>query len=172
MEISSWIFGGFAFLALAGAIALLFVRNLMYAVLALFVVLVAIAALFVFVGAEFLAISQLIIYIGGILILMIVGLMLTRRNMQDKAETGLIQIIPAIFLFSALVALFILVFFQQDWNQLDWMKTPTPLPTHLNNVQHIGIQTLTTYLIPFELISILLLLVLIGATYIARKDIK
>lgn len=148
-----------------------FTRNLIHAALALFVVLFGIAALYVFSGADFPAVSQLILYVGGVLVVIIFGVMLTQRKADQPPLTGLIQPVTGI-----VVPLFLMlfvggIFSLHDWEQSLWIKEKAniSLSTPIDTVPLIGTQTLTQYLFPFEVLSFLLLLALTGAAYIGRN---
>jgi len=156
-------------LTLAAGMALAFTRNLVYAAFLLFAVLFGVAALFVFVGAEFLAISQVLVYVGGILILLVFGVMLTDKNILQQPKTGFTNLVPGIGIAGALG-------FALCWLAL---HATFPEPSGLSsphaarpNAEQIGIATLTDYVIPFELLSVLLLVALVGAAHIARAQEK
>jgi len=162
VQIAFWGFGG---LCLVAAVALALTRKLIYAAFLLFVVLFSIAGLYVFAGAEFLAVSQVIIYVGGILILIIFGIMLTRKDLLVLGGTGTRWQWPGL---AVAVGLGFLLWQTLGKEFVD-VPLPTPQTVEIESVQAIGIQTLTQYLLPFELISLLLLVALIGAAYIARS---
>jgi NADH-quinone oxidoreductase subunit J len=75
----------FAFIALTmgGAITVLLTRNVLYAAYSLLLALLGVAGLFVFAGADFLAVSQIVIYVGGVLVLVLFGVMLTNKPLRD-----------------------------------------------------------------------------------------
>jgi NADH-quinone oxidoreductase subunit J len=79
-------FYGFSALAIGAALTILFTRNVMYAALCLFIALLGVAALYVLAGADFLAITQLLIYVGGVLVLLIFGVMLTHRAERESSQ--------------------------------------------------------------------------------------
>jgi len=162
-------FSGFALICLAAGFGLALTKRFMYAAFLLFALLFGIAAVFIFAGAELLAVAQIIIYVGGILILMVFGMMLTRKRISGQVETALHQSIPAALVSIAAGAIFFYVFLPINWEGLSWIQNPEILESGLNNPQLIGKQLLSSYLVPFELMGILLLLALIGAAYLARK---
>lgn len=159
-------FFGFAGLTLLAALALALSRKLIYASFLLFVVLFGIAALFVFAGAEFLAVSQVIVYVGGILILIIFGVMLTRHEVLRDPSTSYRRVGYGLLVSSGLGWLL--------WRSFGHISE-SALPTveaapMLSNVEQVGVQTLTRYVLPFELMSVLLLIALVGAAYLARSS--
>jgi NADH-quinone oxidoreductase subunit J len=167
---SALLFVVFAGLAMGGAAFIAATKKLVHAAFALFAVLLAMAALFVLAGSGFLAAAQVIVYVGGILILLLFGVMLSgRTQLPGAAEagvpfTGIINRIPAAV--ACLALLFILLF---SFKPTTFDKPGTAsLPQ--DEVKTIGLQTLTQYLIPFEVAGIILLLALVGAAYISRRN--
>jgi NADH-quinone oxidoreductase subunit J len=156
------IFWVFVLLTVVSAFNVVHSHNLIYAALSLLLTLFGVAVLYIFLWADFLAGVQIIIYIGGILILLLFGIMLTHKiisiqitqlNMQRGAAGA-----------SALGILVILL----------WMIFKTPWFTMAalepqGTVREIGILLLSDYLLPFEVASVLLLAALIGAAMLSRK---
>lgn len=168
MTITEIIFFAFGGLTAAAAVALSMTKKLMYAAFLLFIVLFGMAAMFVFAGAEFLAVSQVIVYVGGILILVLFGVMLTQKIRGEEPRTEVINLIPGIFVAGGLFAAFIFLIRSIDVNNLSWIaKGNTIAPS--SDVEAIGVETVTDFLLPFEAVSILLLAALIGAAYISRR---
>lgn len=161
-------FAGFAMLTLAAGVGLALTKRFMYAAFLLFALLFGIAAVFIFAGAELLAVAQIVIYVGGVLILMVFGLMLTGKRISGHAETALHQSIPAAIVALSTAAVLSYVFISIEWENLSWIKETEVAQTGLSNPQLVGKQLLSSYLLPFELMGILLLLALIGAAYVAR----
>ena len=81
------IFFVFAVITVGGALFLLFTKNVFYAAFSLLLTLLGVSGLYVFAGADFLAVSQIMIYVGGILVLMIFGIMLT-NNKNTQRQTN------------------------------------------------------------------------------------
>ena len=79
MSLAQFIFYFFEALTAAAAIGILFVRNVFYAALLLLVCLLSVAGIYVMAFAEFIAVTQILVYVGGILVLIIFGIMLTSR---------------------------------------------------------------------------------------------
>lgn len=160
----------YLFIALAAlsSLGILFIRNVFYAALLLLVCLVAIAGLYILAFAEFLAVTQILIYAGGILVLIIFGIMLTSK----LSGVPLVASNKKWFAGSLVgVTLFYLLinflrhenFFQQDITY-DGQEKWKP-------VNLIGIDFMTGYLLPFEVAGVLLLIALIGAAVTASfKD--
>ena len=116
-----------------------------------------------FLYADFLAATQVIIYVGGILVLIIFGVMLTNK-IDSKAivSSSANQVVGAI-MFMLLLILQFGVIFSTSWVSSD-------LQTSEGTVRQIGNLLLSKYLLPFEVVSVLLLAALIGASMLSRKD--
>jgi NADH-quinone oxidoreductase subunit J len=164
------VFAAFGCLTLGAGVGLALTRSLIYAAFLLFIVLFGVAALFVFAAAPFLAVSQIVVYVGGILILILFGVMLTQRRLAQGAHSPLHNVLPAALLSLGLIGGLLLMLREVLATGLPWAGETTPPPGTPDNVQLIGKQFLTEYLLPFELVSILLLVALIGAAYQARPE--
>ena len=153
-----------AALVLATAFWVVTSPKLIHAAVALMGTLFGVAALYVYLYADFLAATQVIIYVGGILVLIIFGVMLTQRasgvdNLQTHMPNRPAAAIVVSLLFVGLSALM----FRTPWH-MD--EQPAPDGT----VATIGASLLTRYLLHFEVASVLLLLALLGAAYLSRRD--
>tara|TARA_B100001250_G_C19675542_1_gene733481 strand:+ start:248 stop:886 length:639 start_codon:yes stop_codon:yes gene_type:complete len=137
--------------------------NLVHSAVSLLVTLFGVAGLYVFLYADFLAATQVVIYVGGILVLIIFGVMLTNKIdkpvIESDSSNKIIGALISGFIFSILSIIVI----QTKWPVLA-NNTEGP-----STVELIGRLILGKYLLPFELISILLLAALIGAALLARK---
>ena len=137
-------------------------NQLLYSAVALLITLFGVAGLYVFLWADFIAGVQLIVYIGGILVLIIFGIMLTNRISSVRlSQTNVQQGIGAVVSIWLLI-LISLVISKTPWLQLDAVE---PIST----VNNIGVLLLTKYLLPFEAASLLLLGALIGAAVLSRE---
>lgn len=150
-------FYAFALLAVVSAVFILFTKKVMYAAFGLFIALLSVAGLYVLAGADMLAIAQLLMYVGGILLLIMFGVMLSKNKKEEHQSTSQNKLI------GALVTM--LVFGTLIWaiNALNLSTSYSIAPT----IQKLGIGFMTSHLLPFELIGILLLMALVGATYLA-----
>ena len=138
--------------------------NLIHSAVSLLFTLFGVAGLYVFLYADFIAATQIIIYVGGILVLIIFGVMLT-NNIADPKLTNKSQhqLLAGIFSFALLIMLSNIVF-DTNW----YVKE---LIIRDSTVNDIGMMLLSTYLLPFEVVSILLLAALIGAAMLSRKKV-
>ena len=146
----------FAFLAVSSALLILFTKKIMYAAFALFVTLLSVAGLYILSGADFLAVTQLLIYVGGILLLILFGVMLSAKREAERLNTQNRLMGVAIA-----VSVFLILIWVVSGLHLD------PILPITNTTKQLGIGFMTTHILPFEIIGILLLMVLVGTTYLA-----
>jgi NADH:ubiquinone oxidoreductase subunit 6 (subunit J) len=169
------------FITLASAVFVAASKNLVRSVFMFFVTLLAVAGLYVLALADFIAITQIVIYVGGILVLILFAFMLsgkdTLANLQQQQNRFVsISKLPALLLAVLFFIVMINILFKTDINNLQWVKEAiavknTFTPTD-NTVSNIGINLMTTYLLPFEAISILLMMALVGAAHLSRRENK
>ncbi len=157
-------FGIISVLMIFSAIRVVTAANVVHAAAFLVVVLAGAAALFILLGAEFLAITQVLVYIGAIVVLFLFGIMLTRAPMEGTenpsrdnwAMAGLTGFVLLVLLGYTL------------WDGFGRDKIPATLqPTNTGELSDV---IFGQYLIPFEVVSLLLLAALVGAIVIARRD--
>ena len=139
-------------------------RNLFRAALGLAAALFGVAVLYLFLEAEFLAVAQLLIYVGAILTLIVFGVMLTARIADPNLPRWNRQAGIAFFLVLALGGGFGWILTHSSWN-LPAPETAAPVPLAV-----LGRSLVSTYMLPFELLSVLLLGALVGAIVVARKE--
>jgi NADH-quinone oxidoreductase subunit J len=156
------IFIGVAVIIAGSAVMVVTVRNLVHAALAMIVTLFGVAVLFALLEAGFLAVVQVVLYIGAIAILIIFAIMLTRRVMQDVGPQTNSQ-----WWLGALVAaaLFAALFWMLP--QVRFAVTTAAVPADsLNNLGQ-ALVDMNRYALPFEVASVLLIVALIGAIVVA-----
>jgi NADH-quinone oxidoreductase subunit J len=178
----SAVFYLFAAITVASALVVVTARSLIYSAFSLLFTFFGVAGLYVLLGADFLAATQLLIYVGGILVLLLFGVMLTHKIYDLDLKAGSTQFAPG-----AIVAAGILLilawpgvqrpgfwpvrYWWPDGKGLafatTWALDPgrAPAPT----TAAIGEQFLGRFLLPFEAASILLLVALLGAALIVRR---
>jgi NADH:ubiquinone oxidoreductase subunit 6 (subunit J) len=153
----------FAFAAIVSVFVMIFTRTVFYAALSLIVCLISIAGIYALLYAEFLAITQLIIYAGGVLVLILFGIMLTNRiagkPLHTETHHTIVGIIISIGLFLTLIAAY----------QKTLFTHTEPVPAQGNHINQVGIELMSTYVAPFEIGGILLLVCLIGAALMASS---
>lgn len=149
----------FEVLAAVAAISILFVKNVFHAALLFMICLLALAGIFVIANAEFIAVTQILIYAGGVLILIIFGVMLTSR-MKGKPLTVSNQYVWG----GALVALFFAAVLIKLFSaQPFYYQASTADPSDQNPIHTMGIAVMSDYALAFEVAGILLLMALLGA---------
>ncbi|MBI3843504.1 MAG: NADH-quinone oxidoreductase subunit J [Planctomycetes bacterium] len=155
----------FGLVAVLPGIAILFTRDIVRAAFWLLASFSGFAGLYLLLHADFLSFTQVIVYIGGILILLLFGVMLTHRDPALAKRPRLIGLLGSGIAVGLLVLGALLhVVFNTTWTTNEQSFTTT--------TSDIGILLLTQYLLPFEISSILLLVALVGAAYIARRKEK
>jgi len=161
MEIlSELIFWCFVALTIGSAIVVVSHSRVIYSVFALLFTLFGVAALYVYLAADFLAASQLLVYVGGILTLIIFGVFLTSKVMSldvsEQSHQRWLALIPIALIGAGLLMIIV----------------TTSWPSNVSEVrpttEELGRLLLTNYLVSFEAASILLLAALIGAMRLAR----
>jgi NADH-quinone oxidoreductase subunit J len=154
-ELAFWVL---AIVTLTSAGGIVVSRNLMHAVLFLILTFTGVAGFFVLLSADFLAMAQVIIYVGAISVLVLFAVLLTPRAGRDNGETQML--LPGGLLAVAVAAVLIFVISDTNWN------TVTESPDLA--VRELGSALLGTWVLPFELASVLLTAALIGAIMLAR----
>ncbi len=155
-----------AAVVLASAAFTAFSSNLVHAAFSLLFTFFGLACLYIQLGADFVGVSQVLIYVGGILVLLLFGVMFTgslaggvRQTIQFKGSAILLALLMLLLLPIAATA--------------PWIVMENPQEKLLeSNIAAIGRQLMTDYLLPFEAASLLLLVALIGAVVIARGEPK
>jgi NADH-quinone oxidoreductase subunit J len=163
-------FFGFAALAIGAALVILFTRNVMYAAFALFLALLGVAALYVLAGADFLAVTQLLIYVGGVLVLIIFGIMLTHRpDRESNLQRNQVLTTHLNRFWGGVIALGIFGVLFSVITAANFAITDHPIISEQNHstIRRIGISLMTSHVLPFEIAGILLLVALVGAAYVA-----
>ncbi|MCP9745967.1 NADH-quinone oxidoreductase subunit J [Lacihabitans sp. CS3-21] len=157
-------FGIFCLVAVIGALYVLFSKNVLYASYGLLVSFLGVAGIFVFAGGEFVSAAQIMIYIGGILILLIFGIMLSSNKKMGKGRLN-IENKDMVFSLTIAVSLSLLLSFlvlESKYNISSFKPQ--------QHIKNLGYNLMTDSVLILEIIGVLLLMALIGATYIAKKD--
>lgn len=155
------IFYAVAALVLGSALIVAMSRNIVHSAFALLLTFFSVAGIYVFLSAEFLAVAQVVIYVGGILVLILFAVMLTNKvrdvNLSNPSAPPYIAAPLVMIIFAGLLWLI--------------MKTPwkTVGPQEIGAINDIGNALMGRYLLAFEVAAVLLLGALLGAAYLARK---
>jgi len=178
MEIDSsfnfidWLTIFIEFLVVLGTFGILILPNVLYAAFLLGGVLFCIAGLFLLLNADFVAAAQVLIYVGAINILILFAIMLVNStNITSNVKMSSVnQLFPS--LVSSLFFILLSKSFQEtkSINILKPITESIPLNLPSSNIEQIGLHFFTDFLLQFELISLILLITLIGAVTIARKE--
>jgi NADH-quinone oxidoreductase subunit J len=153
------------------AIRVVTTQNVVHAALYLVGVLAGVGAQYVILTAEFVAATQVIVYIGAIIVLFLFGIMLTQTRIgRDQNLTNRRWLSAAA---TAVLVLGVMAYALLD--EYGWSATKLPADTRIANVNGSNTATVSDavfsqYLVPFEVISVLLLAALVGAVVLARKD--
>jgi NADH-quinone oxidoreductase subunit J len=158
------LFGG---LALGCAISMVAQRNPLYSAISLIGVFIALACLYVTLAAPFIAAVQVIVYAGAIMVLVVFVIMLLNVEEEEHRPLRMRYLVPvAVALAAVLVAEASFILFYVQTNP----ATPrSPLGSNVGLTAQIGAGLFTSYLLPFEITSILLLMAIVGAMSLARR---
>jgi NADH-quinone oxidoreductase subunit J len=153
-----------SFVTLVSAFMVVSLRNIFHCALFLILCLFSVAGLFILLDAEFLAAAQVLIYVGAVAVLMIFAIMLTsdladRKITQTNENAGIAFFVCFIFALSAILLIA---------NTRVWRYATESPPQ--KNVLTLGKYLLTDFMLPFEVVSVLLLAALIGAIVLARRE--
>lgn len=154
-----------ALYTLGSALMVVTTRNLVHAALWLVSTLFGVAVIYTLLNASFIAVVQVVVYIGAIAILFIFAVMLTRKDMRDTGvqvnRNWWMGILVAVFAFSGLTALL------SGWS--GFTKTAAEIPAGFDAISLLGEALVSpeAYVLPFEVASVLLLAALVGAVYVA-----
>ncbi len=160
---NAFIFYLLAVIASVSAFRVVTARNVFHSALFLVLTLFSVAGIYILLGAEFLAGVQVLIYVGAITILIIFAVMLTHQISNKSIRQTNEQVFPAVLIVLIFFVMSIISLFLTFW----------PMATAeagSDNIFRIGQLLMTTYVIPFEVISIVLLVALIGAIVISRRE--
>ena len=159
------IFYAFALIIVVSAGVVVFSKNLVRAVFSLLFTFFGVAGLYVFLHADFVAAVQVLVYIGGTLVLLLFGVMLTQRIKDVYLRADSYRLGPSLIGVGLVFASFCMVIFQTNWAQPNGQVASEP------TTEAIGELLLGHYLLPFEVASILLLAALVGGAFLARRRI-
>jgi NADH-quinone oxidoreductase subunit J len=145
------------------AIGICFSKNIVRMAVWLFVALSFVSILYFMLAANFLGALQLIVYVGGTLVLLVFGVMLTSKSPWVKFATPKIELAVAAIVCLALFGSLAIVLAGTAWKQ-----APSVVPGVA--MAEFGKRLITTYLVPFEVAGVLLFIVMVGAAHLARPE--
>jgi NADH:ubiquinone oxidoreductase subunit 6 (subunit J) len=179
MNIEVILFYVMGFVALASALLVAASNNLVRSLFMFFVTLFALAGLYVFALADFVAVTQIVIYVGGVLVLMLFAFMLSNKavlNNLQQSNSRFISVgkLPALLVAALFLIVLVNAIYKAQPDSLQWVKAAVQSNNAMkpgdNMINNIGINLMTRYLLPFEVVSVLLMMTLIGAAHLARKE--
>jgi NADH-quinone oxidoreductase subunit J len=157
------LFYGLAAAVVVATLGVCVARNIVRMVIWLFVALGSVSLLYFLLAANFLGAIQLIVYAGGTLVLLIFGVMLTSKSPWARFESPKLEVFSAAVVCVALLVALCIVLTRAVW--------PGPVGVVPGAaVADLGRRLLTTYLVPFEVAGVLLMIVMVGAAHLARQD--
>ena len=156
-------FWGFAAVLAGSGLAVVLSKNLFHSVLWLALALVATAGLFLTLDAEFLAAVQVLLYAGGVVTVVVFAIVVTERLVGERLSHTSRRLAAGGVVSAALLALLVRAIWRA---QID---LPRP-PLTGDLTQQIGMSLLTRFVLPFELLAVLLLVGLLAASYFARPE--
>jgi len=159
----------FGALAVAGALNLLLQRHPINSALSLVVVMMSLAVLYWSLGAEFLAAAQVIVYSGAVMVLFVFVIMLLNAGEEERTSGSRAAYIAGIPGAAAIFCLLSFVFLSEQ-KALGVANLGGHLDNGLNNIAEISQVLFTKQLLPFEVTSVLILVAILGAVVLARKE--
>jgi len=150
-------------LLVGSALAVVLSKNLFHAVLWLALALTGTAGIFLLLNAEFLAAVQLLLYAGGIITIVVFAIVVTERLVGERLSQTNRGVVSGALVAIALLAVIVNTLMQRE-------LPSTPLPQLSDITRLMGEQVLTTFVLPFELLALLMLVAMLGAIYFARPE--
>jgi NADH:ubiquinone oxidoreductase subunit 6 (subunit J) len=170
MDIYTIVFYLFAIICVGSAAFIAFTKNIIHSAFALMATFLSISAIYVFAGADFIAITQIMVYVGGILILIVFGVMLTNRLSGKALITSSSNHIMGFLAGAGLFVILLRAILAVDFYTIEWMENNNRF-VESNTSKSIGMGLMSNYLLIFEIVAILLLVALIGAVVLAGKKV-
>ena len=158
----------FVFLALAtliGAASVALSRNIFWSAMGLLSSLIGVGGMYVLLSADFVAVTQVLVYIGGVLVLIIFAVMLTSQIQDINVSNRSMGLVGGYLVFFVTATLLCFVAIWTPWK----LTNQAPVT---ETAAAIGNGLLGTWLLPFEIASVVLVATLVGAIVIARKEVK
>ncbi len=164
MSASVLVFYLLAALAVGGGAGVAFTRHIVYSALSLMVSFLGVAGLYVMLGADFVAGVQVLVYVGGVVVLVLFAVMLTQGirdvRVSNRSVGGWAGLAIAAGIFAVMA---------RAITAADWGSTEPALEA--SSTHGIGNALLGEYILPFEVASLVLLVVLVGAVVLTRKEV-
>ncbi|MCP8617454.1 NADH-quinone oxidoreductase subunit J [Salirhabdus salicampi] len=150
-------------MSIIGGILMITLRQVIHMVLALVVTFLSLAGVYFMLSAEFVAVVQILIYSGAVTIVLIFGIMLTKYKATDHGSRNTLR--------TTIVGIGVLAFFLIVYRAIRHLYIEGEATTlHVNNTEQIGEKLFAHYVIPFELVSVVLLVALVGAVVLTKGE--
>lgn len=162
MDFLTILFYFFSIVTIGAAAIMVFSKNIVHSAFALMFTLLGVAAIYVLLYADFLAATQLLVYVGGILILILFGVMLTSQGQSFSFKTITVNLFPAAVVSMAFGVLLIVVFIKTNWTIIEPIE-------RTETVYTLGMLLMGDYILPFIIAGVLLLIAIIGAILMATR---
>lgn len=159
------IFFGLSAVAIISALAIITRRNLFHAAMFLGLLMLVVAGFYFLLDADLVGIMQVFVYVGGVIVVLLFGIMLTSQMTNVRMVSAMKQKVFTILAVAGFVALLISVF-----AKINLSVSNAVVPKDTTSL--VGKLFMTNYILPFEVMSVLLLAALIGAIVIARQEVK
>lgn len=153
-----------ACLTVGSAMGVAFSRNILHSAFSLLGALAGVAGLYFMLGADFVGVVQLLVYVGGILVLILFAVLLTRDITDIKVSNLSVSLVAGLPAALLVLALVVRTLIAAPFSLTMVVDAPT--------VSRLGDALLREYLLPFEVASVILLMTLVGAMVIARRAVK
>ena len=156
-------------LAVACAVTVAFSRNILHSAFALMGTLAGVAGLYFMLGADFVAVVQLLVYVGGILVLILFAVMMTRKVRTPEISNEAVGLWRGLLLGATALALLLRLILVTSW----FGGRAAGIPgSGVTTVDNLGQALLGSYLFPFEVASVVLLAALVAAAILVRKEVR
>ena len=167
MNVPLIVFFALAAIAIIGAISLIFQRHPIHSALSLIVVMVALAGLYLLMGAEFVAAAQIIVYGGAIMVLFVFVIMLLNAGVEERTSFSKLAGFPGLLLAIVLLVCLAAAVYNPATPVQSAVANGTTAPTKV-----LSEQLFQEFVYPFELTSFLILVAIVGAMVLAQRDRK
>ena len=169
MIVQELIFYAFSLVLVSAAVAVISVRNSVYAVLFLVLAFFSAAAIWLLLEAEFLAIILIVVYVGAVMVLFLFVVMMLDIN-QEPLREGFIRYLPvAVVVAIAMAVELLMVLWSRGRFGAEMFPVPQPNPVGYSNTRELGELLYTNYLLPFEVAGVVLLVAIIAAVALTLR---
>lgn len=179
MSMFTILFWVMAVITIVPALYIAYSNNLVRSIFMFFITLFGLAGLYVYAMADFVAITQIVIYVGGILVLILFAFMLSGRETLERLQQSPVKLlslkkVPALLVSALFLIVLVNVILKANVDHQAWIdrnvQAGNVIAESAITTDNIGINLMTRYLLPFEAVSVLLLMALVGSAHLARKE--